>query len=651
MPDVVATLSSSGSGSSRGQIMRGRVLVPPASDGDAVQVIVPTYAADQRYTVPSGNWFPRGQSLPTQNALCLVVVDNLGDVFMPIYSGPNAFEGAAGPEGPPGPQGDPGPVGPAGPKGDTGAQGTQGVPGAAGAQGPAGPIGPTGPQGPAGVVNAAVGRWNVNQVLPAANTFTPQVLVADAFHAPDPAFTISGGNAIVIPADGYYDVSGWMQINPPTGTVAVYAQISRSGNGGQTIAIEGLSAAPNTILRSSLGDVVWLSAGETVQFNAYCSVAGTVLVSGSLSIARVGGPTGPAGPTGPGVMVGGTTGQVLVKKSALDYDTQWADQSSAAYNQGGWSSTVNLAATAWKTLPIGLGGSEAIDPPGSFVRNADGSVTVVQAGWYQFSAAAVAGSGDIIGQISVGTGPDAEGFWSEGLSRGNASIANRPMASGALKINAGQKIFVTGWASAATTMSLQYFSVTRVGGATGPAGLVWRGAWAAGTLYTVNDAVTYTSGGIVSSYRRKVSGTTATTPDLDAANWELIASGASPVESLHFVGDAATGLGTAFLNGWTNYDAAAQPVGRALCFYKDRGRVYIEGVVKNGASGSVCFTLPVGYRPFAQTNNPVTMLQAASAGVAQIGIAVNGDFTIGNVTAGTNVTNFTTISGVSFKHA
>ena len=38
------------------------------------------------------------------------------------------------------------------------------------------------------------------------------------------------------------------------------------------------------------------------------------------------GPTGPAGPTGPtgaGVPVGGTTGQVLSKKTGTDYDTQW----------------------------------------------------------------------------------------------------------------------------------------------------------------------------------------------------------------------------------------------------------------------------------------------------------------------------------------
>ena len=37
------------------------------------------------------------------------------------------------------------------------------------------------------------------------------------------------------------------------------------------------------------------------------------------------GPAGPAGPEGHGVPAGGTAGQVLVKKSGIDYDTEWKD--------------------------------------------------------------------------------------------------------------------------------------------------------------------------------------------------------------------------------------------------------------------------------------------------------------------------------------
>ena len=40
------------------------------------------------------------------------------------------------------------------------------------------------------------------------------------------------------------------------------------------------------------------------------------------------GEPGPAGPAGPGVATGGTTGQVLAKKSNTNYDTEWIDNSS-----------------------------------------------------------------------------------------------------------------------------------------------------------------------------------------------------------------------------------------------------------------------------------------------------------------------------------
>ena len=121
-------------------------------------------------------------------------------------------------------------------------------------------------------------------------------------------------------------------------------------------------------------------------------------------------------------------------------------------------------------------------------------------------------------------------------------------------------------------------------------------------------------------------------------------------EGVHYV-SGVDSLGTFYKFGWTNFDPSAGPAGRELFFYKDRGRVYIEGVVKGGASGTVVFTLPVGYRPFYQTNNPVTNQVAASGGIAQLSVAVNGDVTLTNVTAGTNVSAFALISGVSFRHA
>lgn len=76
-------------------------------------------------------------------------------------------------------------------------------------------------------------------------------------------------------------------------------------------------------------------------------------------------------------------------------------------------------------------------------------------------------------------------------------------------------------------------------GPQGPRGLTWRGAWASGTAYAVDDAVTYAG----ASYRRLVAGTTATAPDADTANWELLAQkGANGTTPNH---SATVGDGTA----------------------------------------------------------------------------------------------------------
>ena len=56
---------------------------------------------------------------------------------------------------------------------------------------------------------------------------------------------------------------------------------------------------------------------------------------------------GPAGDDGVGVPAGGTTGQVLAKKSATNYDTEWVDPAS-----GGGSGATNLAYTASATQGV-----------------------------------------------------------------------------------------------------------------------------------------------------------------------------------------------------------------------------------------------------------------------------------------------------------
>lgn len=145
-------------------------------------------------------------------------------------------------------------------------------------------------------------------------------------------------------------------------------------------------------------------------------------------------------------------------------------------------------------------------------------------------------------------------------------------------------------------------------GVAGAPGLTWRGTWAAGTAYAVNDAVSYTTAaGATNSYRRLVAGTTATTPDQDGINWALIVSGTLNVnlEPWHQVGAAGE---PAFQASWANVGTAGD-LGASFRKYPD-GKVRLRGYITGGAANTIAFTLPVGYRPpgyerFAITNNNV----------------------------------------------
>ena len=117
------------------------------------------------------------------------------------------------------------------------------------------------------------------------------------------------------------------------------------------------------------------------------------------------------------------------------------------------------------------------------------------------------------------------------------------------------------------------------------------------------------------------------------------------VEAPRFIGASGQPV---FTNSWANYDAGVGLAGRSAYFYKDRGRVYLGGVIKNGASGAAAFALPTGYLPAMSPTVPVV----ASGGLASLGInGANGNVTPQNVTAGTSVTGYCFLDGISFLAA
>lgn len=83
---------------------------------------------------------------------------------------------------------------------------------------------------------------------------------------------------------------------------------------------------------------------------------------------------------------------------------------------------------------------------------------------------------------------------------------------------------------------------------------------------------------------------TAALEGADTAAAAAIRAALTP-EAPHFVGTAGE---PAFQNSWVNFDAGAS---RRAAFYKAFGRVWLEGCVRGGATGTTIFTLPAGYRP------------------------------------------------------
>jgi Collagen triple helix repeat (20 copies) len=210
---------------------------------------------------------------------------------LPGPQGPQGLTGATGPQGPIGLTGATGPQGPTGLTGPTGPAGPIGLTGAAGptgATGPQGPIGLTGPTGPAGATGA---QGPVGLTGPTGAT-GPQ---------------------------GPIGLTGSTGPTGLTGATGSQGPIGLTGPAGPTGATGATGATGLTGATGPAGPVGATGpAGPT-------GSAGATGATGSTGATGTAGPTGPAGQ---GVPTGGTTGQVLAKINATDYNTQWVTPAS-----------------------------------------------------------------------------------------------------------------------------------------------------------------------------------------------------------------------------------------------------------------------------------------------------------------------------------
>jgi hypothetical protein len=93
-----------------------------------------------------------------------------------------------------------------------------------------------------------------------------------------------------------------------------------------------------------------------------------------------------------------------------------------------------------------------------------------------------------------------------------------------------------------------------------------------------------------------------------------------------------------FQNSWVDFGVSFAPAK----YYKDPfGIVHLEGLIKNGASGSPAFTLPAGYRPSAEE----IFTSFSNAGLASVNVNFAGQV----IPSGG--TGYLSISGITFRAA
>ena len=292
-------------------------------------------------------------------------------------AGPKGDTGPAGETGPAGPQGVQGPAGPAGPKGDTGPAGETGPAGPQGVQGPAGPAGPagpkgdTGPAGPQGEPGAdgtsflVKGRYDTLSELEAAH---PTGNAGDAY-----AVGTANSNVIYL---WDTDKQAWTNVGSLQGPQGVPGPAGERGPQGEPGPAgergpqglqgepgpagergpqglqgepgpagergpQGLQGEPGPAgergpqgLQGEPGPAGERGpqglqgepgpAGERGP-QGLQGERGPAGERGPQGLQGERGPAGDTGPAGPGIAAGGTTGQILAKKSDANYDTEWID--------------------------------------------------------------------------------------------------------------------------------------------------------------------------------------------------------------------------------------------------------------------------------------------------------------------------------------
>ena len=142
-------------------------------------------------------------------------------------------------------------------------------------------------------------------------------------------------------------------------------------------------------------------------------------------------------------------------------------QGAVAFTLTGWTTHASLGSGGWVHVPLPASGF-LTEPTGAFTRNANGSLTVRDAGWYQMQATGYITGGSGSTGISIHNAANAEG----GLGQMFLSTQAVIVAVNAYYLTAGFTLYVNAYSSTAgATCQLRGFSITRVGGPKGDQGI------------------------------------------------------------------------------------------------------------------------------------------------------------------------------------
>lgn len=257
-----------------------------------------------------------------------------------------AFGIPQGNQGNQGPTGAQGPVGATGPKGETGTQGATGPAGPQGEQGEAGATGPQGPAGPAGPAGQTGPQGPTGLQGPQGEQGAPFLIskIYDTYEDMNNGYATDGlseGQLVAIATDTGGSYGGWIYAKGPTqydffydistteGIQGPPGPQGEQGPQGEKGPVGPVGPQGEQGIQGETGATGPQGpTGATGPAGATGATGpegpqGPAGPQGEQGVQGPQGPAGPQGPVGQGVPSGGTTGQVLVKSSNNDYETEW----------------------------------------------------------------------------------------------------------------------------------------------------------------------------------------------------------------------------------------------------------------------------------------------------------------------------------------